>query len=135
MADYREAFVGIDVAKLKNAIAVPEPRLLRAGELTAVWVPDEGREAMRDLVRARTTVIAEFAPNWSLASVVRALQALRGVDLIAAVTFVTEVGDADRFESPRQLMVIPKRVMDAFGHYWSNVTGRIGIRLGSAKPG
>lgn len=28
-------------------------RLLRAGELTAVWVPDEGQEAMRDLTRAR----------------------------------------------------------------------------------
>ena len=28
-------------------------RLLRAGELTAVWVPDEGHEAVRDLVRAR----------------------------------------------------------------------------------
>lgn len=27
--------------------------LLRAGELTAVWVPDEAQEAMRDLVRAR----------------------------------------------------------------------------------
>ncbi|MBB3650431.1 putative NUDIX family NTP pyrophosphohydrolase [Rhizobium sp. BK619] len=25
MADYREAFIGIDVAKLKNAIAVAEP--------------------------------------------------------------------------------------------------------------
>ena len=24
---------------------------MRAGELTAVWVPDEGHEAMRDLVR------------------------------------------------------------------------------------
>ena len=28
-------------------------RLSRAGELTPVWVPDEEREAMRDLVRAR----------------------------------------------------------------------------------
>ena len=28
-------------------------RLHRAGELTAVWVPDEGQEAMRDLTRAR----------------------------------------------------------------------------------
>lgn len=28
-------------------------RLLRAGELTPVWVPDETHEAMRDLVRAR----------------------------------------------------------------------------------
>jgi hypothetical protein len=26
---------------------------LRAGELTAVWVPDERHEAMRDLSRAR----------------------------------------------------------------------------------
>ena len=29
-------------------------QLYRAGELTAVWVPDEGHEALRDLVRART---------------------------------------------------------------------------------
>ena len=28
-------------------------KLLRAGELTAVWVPDTRHEAMRDLVRAR----------------------------------------------------------------------------------
>lgn len=28
-------------------------RLHMAGELTSVWVPDEGHEAMRDLVRAR----------------------------------------------------------------------------------
>jgi transposase len=258
VADYREAFVGIDVAKLKNAIAVAESgregevryfgevdasyasmrriiqriaakfdrvhfcyeagptgyglhrliqslghecmvvapsliprkpgdrvktnrrdalalaRLLRAGELTAVWVPDEGHEAMRDLVRARAAavetlrvhrqqisafmlkhgriyprkkgwtmrylcwlqeqqfdhpahqialqemveavrvskerverlekVIEEFVPNWSLAPVVRSLQTLRGVDLIVAVTFATEVGDVSRFESPRQLM-------------------------------
>ena len=29
---------------------------------------------------------------------------MRGVDLIVAVTFVTEVGDLSRFETPRQLM-------------------------------
>lgn len=28
-------------------------RLLRAGELVAVWVPDEAHEAVRDVVRAR----------------------------------------------------------------------------------
>ena len=39
-----------------------------------------------------------------LVAVVQALQALRGVDLIVAVTFVTEVGDVSGFESPRQLM-------------------------------
>ena len=32
--------------------------LFRAGELTAVWVPDEAHEAMRDLVRARTAATA-----------------------------------------------------------------------------
>lgn len=34
----------------------------------------------------------------------RALQTLRGVDLIVAVTFDTEIGDLSRFESSRQLM-------------------------------
>ncbi len=33
--------------------AITLARLLRAGELTFVWVPDETHEAMRDLVRAR----------------------------------------------------------------------------------
>lgn len=28
-------------------------QLLRSGELTPVWVPDENQEALRDLVRAR----------------------------------------------------------------------------------
>ena len=43
-------------------------------------------------------------PAWSLAPIVQALQTLRGVDLIVAVTFATEVGDLQRFENPRQLM-------------------------------
>ncbi|WP_352780378.1 transposase [Mesorhizobium sp. M0913] len=36
----------------------------------------------------------------------QALQTLRGVDLIVAVTFATEVGAVQRFESPRQLTCI-----------------------------
>jgi hypothetical protein len=35
--------------------AVALARLLRAGDLTAVWVPDQVHEAMRDLIRARQT--------------------------------------------------------------------------------
>ena len=31
--------------------------LYRAGELTVVWVPDPGHEAMRDLVRARLDAV------------------------------------------------------------------------------
>lgn len=43
-------------------------------------------------------------PTWSLGPVVRALQTLRGINLIVEVNFATEVGDISRFECPRQLM-------------------------------
>ena len=43
-------------------------------------------------------------PDWSLAPVVRALQALRGMALVAAATLVAELGDITRFANPRQLM-------------------------------
>lgn len=163
-----------DRVKTNRRDAVGLAKLLRAGELTPVWVPDQAHEAMRDLIRARAAAvetqrvhrqqvgafmlkhgriyprkkvwsmrylrwlqeqrfehpaqqialqelveavriakervarieaaIEEFLPSWSLAPVVRALQALRGVDLIVAVTFVSEIGDMRRFDSPRQLM-------------------------------
>ena len=163
-----------DRVKTNRRDAVALARLLRAGELTPVWVPDEGHEAIRDLVRARAAavetlrvhkqqvaafmlkhgrhfprktpwgarymrwlqeqqfahpahqivlqeaveavrlakervlrlegLIEEFLPTWSLAPVVNALQALRGVSLVVAVTFVAEIGDLRRFENPRRLM-------------------------------
>lgn len=43
-------------------------------------------------------------PTWSMAPVVAALQAMRGVALVVAVTIVAEVGDFRRFSNPRQLM-------------------------------
>ena len=46
-----------DRVKTNRRDAVSLARLLRAGELTAVWVPDEGHEAMRDLVRARAAAV------------------------------------------------------------------------------
>src|SRR5215213_1709787 len=163
-----------DRVKTNRRDAVTLAKLLRADELTAVWVPDEGHEAIRDLVRARAAavetlrvhkqqvaafllkhgrhfprktpwgarhmrwlqeqkfahpahqivlqeaveavrlarervlrlegLIEELLPSWSLAPVVNALQALRGVSLVVAVTFVAEIGDLGRFESPRRLM-------------------------------
>jgi len=48
--------------------------------------------------------IEDLAADWSLSAVVEALQALRGVALIGAVTFMAEVGDVSRFSHPRQLM-------------------------------
>ena len=153
--------------------AINLAKLHRAGELTAVWVPDQAHEAIRDLVRARQaaartvrqarqqlsgfllrhgchyhrpawtqlhrrwlaslkfdqavhhivledciaaveaatarrdrleTHIEAVLPEWSLAAVVEALQALRGVRLVAAATLVAELGDITRFTNPRQLM-------------------------------
>lgn len=163
-----------DRVKTDRRDAVNLAKLHRAGELTAVWVPDTAHEAMRDLVRARTATmqrckalkqqllgfllrhgriykdggnwtqkhrkwlsmqrfaepaqqivleeyirsidhaqeqeqriiqqIRELLPKWALAPVVEALQAMRGVAFIVAVTFVAEVGDITRFDNPKQLM-------------------------------
>ena len=46
--------------KTNRRDAVTLARLLRAGELTPIWVPDEVHEAVRDLVRARE------AASWDL---------------------------------------------------------------------
>src|SRR5215204_6494591 len=156
----------------RDALALA--KLHRTGELTPVWVPDPGHEAMRELVRARETAmedlrakrqhlqsfllrhgrvftgrsawtrahtrwmcelafehpaqhwvlreyrqaiedaearlerltqqVAEVVSSWLMAPVVEAYQALRGVALLTAVTFVAEIGDVRRFETPRQLM-------------------------------
>jgi len=43
-------------------------------------------------------------PDWSLAEVVTALMALRGIDFISATAFLAEVGDLSRFRTPRELM-------------------------------
>jgi transposase len=148
---------------------------LRNGDLSAVWVPDEEQEAMRDLSRARDDLKAQerkarqqlnayvlrhghawpskrtrwtqthyhwleslrFAhdwqqvvlqeyidavkaasqrvaditaqmervlPQWSLAPVVDSLIALRGIDKLAAMVLLAELGDISRFDSPKQLM-------------------------------
>ena len=150
-------------------------RLLRSGDLTPVWVPDQEQEQMRDLSRARAdmkaqerkarqqlnafllrhghhwpsdkarwtqaheswlsglkmeqpwqqVVLEEYLqaeraasqrvaqltdhlmralPEWSLAPVVDSLIALRGVDKLAAIVLLAELGDISRFDSPRQLM-------------------------------
>jgi transposase len=46
-----------DRVKTNRRDAVTLARLLRAGELTAVWIPDPVHEAMRDLIRARTAAM------------------------------------------------------------------------------
>jgi transposase len=164
-----------DRVKTNRRDALSLARQLRSDELTAVWVPDKGHEAMRDLTRARETAMMEqrskrqqvsafllrhgrhypvhkqtwtkahmswlasqkfeFAeqrlvfeemmlgmrqaqerlarleeairvavPDWSLAEVVTALLAMRGIDLISAPTFLAETGDLSRFRTPQELM-------------------------------
>jgi transposase len=163
-----------DRVKTNRRDALKLARLLRAGELTAVWVPDARHEAMRDVTRAReaavmdvrgkrqqvtgfllrherrfagkknwtrayrnwlaglqfdhlehrlvfeemlmavrqaeerverlTAAIAAAVPDWSLAQVVTALMAMRGVDLVSASGFMAETGDLSRFQKPRELM-------------------------------
>jgi transposase len=58
----------------------------------------QGRvEAMEDEMR-------KALDGWKLKGVVEGLMSLRGIDLIAAMTIVAELGDISRFKSPRQLM-------------------------------
>ena len=61
----------------------------------------EAATSRRDRLEAQ---IAAALSDWSLAPVVRALQALRGMALIAAATLGAELGDISRFANPRQLM-------------------------------
>ena len=158
-----------DRIKTDRRDAISLAKLHRAGELTAVWVPDPAHEAIRDLVRARLAAVRSLRqarqqlssfllrhghhyhrpawtlmhrrwmaglkfeqaahhivledciaavetatarrgrleahieaalPDWSLAPVVRALQALRGMALVAAATLIAELGDITRFANP-----------------------------------
>ena len=64
---------------------------------------DNVKDAQRRVVGLEKQMRAVL-PNWSLAPVVEAVQAMRGVSLITAMTVLAELGDISRFDSPRQLM-------------------------------
>lgn len=51
-----------------------------------------------------TAQMMQVLPHWSLAPVVGSLIALRGIDTLAAMVLLAELGDISRFDSPRQLM-------------------------------
>ena len=61
------------------------------------------REA-RDRLHRLEDAIRAAVPQWSLAEAITALMAMRGLDLVAAATFLAEIGDLSRFQSPRELM-------------------------------
>jgi transposase len=61
-------------------------------------------EQCQERVKRLTEQIQILVPEWRLAPVVEAFQAMRGVSLIVAATMAAEVGDLGRFDSPQQLM-------------------------------
>jgi transposase len=66
----------------------------------------EGIDAIEDsLQRLRRfeKQLVLLVPEWSMAPVVEAYQAMRGASFLVAVTFAAEIGDVRRFDTPRQL--------------------------------
>jgi transposase len=61
------------------------------------------RQAQERIARLEAAIRAAV-PDWSLAKVVEALMAMRGLDLVSAATFLAEIGDLTRFRSARELM-------------------------------
>jgi transposase len=61
------------------------------------------RQAQERIGRLEQAIRAAV-PDWSLAEVVTALMAMRGIDLISATAFLAEIGDLSRFRTPRELM-------------------------------
>jgi transposase len=63
----------------------------------AVSAAHERVERLTEALRAQTE-------HWRMKPVVEAFMSLRGVDFVAAVTLVAEIGDFSRFAHPRELM-------------------------------
>jgi transposase len=67
----------------------------------------EYRSAVREAqerVERLTEALRGQLEHWRMRPVVAALMSLRGIDLIAAMTLVAEIGDFHRFARPRELM-------------------------------
>ena len=61
-------------------------------------------EQATDRVTQLTQDISVMVESWSLKPLVKALQALRGIQLVSAVTVAAEIGTMDRFATASQLM-------------------------------
>ena len=185
-----------DRVKTDRRDAAKLARLLRSGDLTPVWIPDEAGEALRDLVRARDDAKADqlrarhrlskfllrravYAPGgvhaWSRAhdawldrltfsqptdqvvlddyrsvaraaaervkrletalfrvattgvqaDLITALQAIRGIGFLSAVTIAAEAGDLRRFASARQFMAYTGLVPSEYSSGATRHRGRI----------
>ena len=71
----------------------------------------------------------KLLPTWTLAPVVQAFQAMRGISQISAVILVSEIGDFQRFSHPRQLVsylgtVTLRAFVREKDHPWADHQGR-----------
>jgi transposase len=110
---------------IKQQVHFDQPAL-EATLLDYVHEVDHMAERLQRLERAISEAIQKAPPR--MRAVVEALQALRGVAQITAVTVVAELGTLSRFSSPRQLMGYSGLVSSEFS------SGRR-IQRGSPKPG
>jgi transposase len=78
-------------------LAHAEQRIAFEEMLLAVRQADERIARLEEAIRVAV-------PDWSLAEVVDALMAMRGIDMISATAFLAEIGDLSRFRTPRELM-------------------------------
>ena len=71
-----------------------------------IFGENDGREHVKAQERLDRLeqAIRTAVPDWSLAEVVTALMAMRGIDLISAAGFLAEIGDLSRFRTPSELM-------------------------------
>lgn len=72
-----------------------------------------------------TTSITELIESWDLRPLVKALQAMRGISTIAAVTLVAEIADFSRFASATEFMSYTGLVPSEFSSGDARRQGRI----------
>jgi transposase len=104
-----------------------EPQLVTLGDLIAQVLHQRDRLVRLDLAIDRA--IESAAPEKK--AVVEALQALRGVAKLTAVTIVTEVGTFQRFRRPTELMGYTGLVPSEYSSGSRQAKGRI-TRTGNA---
>ena len=72
-----------------------------------------------------TKLMAQRSASWEKAPLVTALQALRGVEMVSAVTLVAEIGDFRRFATASELMAFVGLVPSEHSSGGSRKQGRI----------
>ena len=75
----------------------PAQQIVLQEQIEAVAEAERRRDRLGEQIR-------ELVSDWSMAPIVTALQAMRGIAFLSAVVLVAEIGDFRRFANPRQLM-------------------------------